>query len=233
MLRKRISSILVAGIVTLSMTGCNMKEEYRQLLEHELQRIEEPVEYELPHMEQEAKDIENKVQSKQSREDLYKQVNEGKVEQKQPKQQSESSKSNDESTRKPRYNGAGVYVGDLTDSEVERLNKATDKTLDKLQKELEKEIEKELQQMEQQVTDKEQVKQQEINDEEQVKSGHTAYDESDDRINDVIDEREDYWRTDGDVPNNEPTTEESNEPKVRINVQDIQESQEYVEQFNN
>lgn len=170
MLRKRISSILVAGVVAISMTGCNMKEEYRQLLEHELQRIEEPVEYELPHMEQEAKDIENKVQNKQSREDLYKQVNEGKVEQEQPKQQSKNNKSNDKTP-------------------------------------------------EQQVNDKEQVKQ-EINEEEQVKSGHTAYDESDDRINDVIDEREDYWETDGDeyaqpeqeYKSNEETNTSNNEP---------------------
>lgn len=195
MLRKRISSILVAGVVAISMTGCNVKDTYKQLLEQELQRIEstETIEYELPQMEQDAKEVESKVKEQKSRQELYNEVNQGKVEQEQPKQQSKNNKSNDKTP--------------------------------------EQQVKQE--QPKQQVNDKEQVKQQEINDEEQVKSGHTAYDESDDRINDVIDEREDYWRTDGDVPNNEPTTEESNEPKVQINVQDIQESQEYVEQFNN
>ena len=171
MLRKRISSILVACVVAMSMTGCNIGVDDTELLERKVQQLEQQIEdmeqtkdvveeqleqeeQQMPKMEQEAKEIETKVKQ-------------------QPKQQPK-----------------------------------------------------------QKVNEEEQVKQ-EINDEEQVKSGHTAYDESDDRINDVIDEREDYWHTDGDLPNNQPTIEESNEPKVIINVQDIIESQELIEQSNN
>jgi TolA-binding protein len=167
---KRISSILVACVVAMSMTGCNIGVDDTELLERKVQQLEQQIEdmeqakdvveeqleqeeQQIPKMEQEAKEIETKVKE-------------------QPKQQ------------------------------VKQQPK------------------------------QEQVKQQEINDEEQVKSGHTAYDESDDRINDVIDAREDYWHTDGDLPNNQPTTYESNEPKVIINGYDIIESQEYVEQFN-
>lgn len=171
MVIKRISSILVACVVAMSMTGCNIGVDDTELLERKVQQLEQQIEdmeqtkdvveeqleqeeQQMPKMEQEAKEIETKVKQ-------------------QPKQQPK-----------------------------------------------------------QKVNEEEQVKQ-EINDEEQVKSGHTAYDESDDRINDVIDEREDYWHTDGDLPNNQPTIEESNEPKVIINVQDIIESQELIEQSNN
>lgn len=175
MLRKRISSILVAGVIAMSMTGCNIGVDDTELLERKVQQLEQQIEdmeqskdvveeqleqeeQQIPKMEQEAKEIENKVKEQPKQ-----------VKQEQPKQK---------------------------------------------------------------VNEEEQVKQ-EINDEEQVKSGHTAYDESDDRINDVIDEREDYWHTDGDLPDNQPTIEESNEPKVIINVQDIIESQELIEQSNN
>lgn len=169
MLRKRISSILVACVVAMSMTGCNIGVDDTELLERRVQQLEQQIEdmeqtkdvveeqleqeeQQMPKMEQEAKEIETKVKQ-------------------QPKQQPKQVK-------------------------------------------------------------QEQPKQK-VNEEEQVKSGHTAYDESDDRINDVIDEREDYWHTDGDLPNNQPTIEESNEPKVIINVQDIIESQELIEQSNN
>ena len=179
MLRKRISSILVACVVAMSMTGCNIGVDDTELLERRVQQLEQQIEdmeqtkdvveeqleqeeQQMPKMEQEAKEIETKVKQ-------------------QPKQQPKQVKQ---------------------------------------------------EQPKQKVNEEEQVKQ-EINDEEQVKSGHTAYDESDDRINDVIDEREDYWHTDGDLPNNQPTIEESNEPKVIINVQDIIESQELIEQSNN
>lgn len=139
MLRKRISSILVATVIAMSMTGCNIGVDDTELLERRVQQLEQQIE----DMEQ-TKDVvkEQLKQEVQSKEEQPSKAAE-------PKQQSENNKSSDESTRKPRYNGAGEYVGDFTDKEVEQLNKATDKTLDKLQEQLEKELEKELEQMEQ------------------------------------------------------------------------------------
>lgn len=109
---------------------------------------------------------------------------------------------------------------------VEEQLEQEEQQMPKMEQE-DKEIETKVKEQPKQQVKQPQPKQQEINDEEQVKSGHTAYDESDDRINDVIDEREDYWETDGDEyaqpqykSNEETNTYE--EPTI---------SQEAVEQY--
>jgi hypothetical protein len=185
---KRIASILVASVVAMSMTGCNIGVDDTELLERKVQQLEQQIE----DMEQ-AKDVveEQLEQEVQSKEEQPTKAAE-------PKQQSENNKSNDESTRKPRYNGAGVYIGDFTDSEVEQLNKAIDKTLDHMTDEINKEIEKELQQMEQ----------------------------------------DDYWETDGDLPNPEPqykSNEETNtyeEPTVGEPTNSPEVAEQYMRENN-
>lgn len=138
----------------------------------------------------------------------------------------------------------GVDDTELLERRVQQLEQQIDdmeQAKDVVEEQLEQEeqqmpkMEQEAKEIETKVKEqpKQQVKQeqpkQEINDEEQVKSGHTAYDESDDRINDVIDEREDYWETDGDEYAQPEQQYQSNEETNTYEEPTI--SQEAVEQY--
>ena len=85
-------------------------------------------------------------------------------------------KAKDESTRKPRY-WLGVYIGDYTDSEVEAMNKKIDKEIDK--------------------AIQEQFKDDNTNSDVDERNNYKPADNNYD---------EDYWKTDGDLPE-EQTTE--------------------------
>ena len=170
MLNKRIASLLVAGMVMVSMVGCQSTKghvEYNDMREN-------PIESQYEDQDSKQGKEEKDLTVKEKRE-----VEKAKEAAKEVKKQG---KAKDESTRKPRY-WLGVYIGDFTDSEVEAMNK-------KISDEIDKAIEKEFQ---------------------------------DDNTNSDVDERnnykpadnnydEDYWKTDGDLPNGD--YDDNDEPAI-------------------
>ena len=156
MLNKRIASILVAGMVMVSMVGCQSTKghvEYNDMRENPI--------------ESQYEDQDSK-QSKEEKDLTVKEKREVEKAKEAAKEVKKQGKAKDESTRKPRY-WLGVYIGDFTDSEVEAMNK-------KISDEIDKAIEKEFQ-----------------NDD------NTSSDE-------------DYWKTDGDLPNGD--YDDNDEPAI-------------------
>ena len=167
MLNKRIASILVAGMVMVSMVGCQSTKghvEYNDMRENPI--------------ESQYEDQDSK-QSKEAKDLTVKEKREVEKAKEAAKEVKKQGKAKDESTRKPRY-WLGVYIGDFTDSEVEAMNK-------KISNEIDKAIQ------------------------EQFKDNNTNSD-VDDRAEyekeyqpkDHTGEDEDYWKTDGDIPETEP-----------------------------
>ena len=99
------------------------------------------------------------------------------------KQVKNSGKAADESTRKPRY-WLGQYIGDYTDSEVAAMNKI-------IYDEIDKAIEKEFQ-----------------NDDTNSDIDDRAEYEKEYQPKDHTGEDEDYWKTDGDIPETEQPEEQ-------------------------
>ena len=155
MLNKRIASILVAGMVMVSMVGCQSTKghvEYNDMRENPI--------------ESQYEDQDSK-QSKEEKDLTVKEKREVEKAKEAAKEVKKQGKAKDESTRKPRY-WLGVYIGDFTDSEVEAMNK-------KISDEIDKAIQ------------------------EQFKDDNTNSDE-------------DYWKTDGDLPNGD--YDDNDEPAI-------------------
>lgn len=124
MLNKRIASILVAGMVMVSMVGCQSTKghvEYNDMRENPI--------------ESQYEDQDSK-QSKEEKDLTVKEKREVEKAKEAAKEVKKQGKAKDESTRKPRY-WLGVYIGDFTDSEVEAMNK---KIYDEIDKAIEKEF---------------------------------------------------------------------------------------------
>ena len=118
MLNKRIASILVAGMVMVSMVGCQSTKghvEYNDMRENPI--------------ESQYEDQDSK-QSKEEKDLTVKEKREVEKAKEAAKEVKKQGKAKDESTRKPRY-WLGVYIGDFTDSEVEAMNKKISDEIDK------------------------------------------------------------------------------------------------------
>lgn len=167
MLNKRIASILVAGMVMVSMVGCQSTKghvEYNDMRENPI--------------ESQYEDQDSK-QSKEEKDLTVKEKREVEKAKEAAKEVKKQGKAKDESTRKPRY-WLGVYIGDFTDSEEEAMNK-------KIYDEIDKAIEKEFQNDNNTNSD--------VNDRNNYKPADNNYDE-------------DYWKTDGDIPEEEQPEEQ-------------------------
>lgn len=167
MLNKRIASLLVAGMVMVSMVGCQSTKghvEYNDMRENPI--------------ESQYEDQDSK-QSKEEKDLTVKEKREVEKAKEAAKEVKKQGKAKDESTRKPRY-WLGVYIGDFTDSEVEAMNK-------KIYDEIDKAIEKEFQNDNNTNSD--------VDDRNNYKPADNNYDE-------------DYWKTDGDIPEEEQPEEQ-------------------------
>lgn len=151
--------------------------------EAELENRVQQLEQQLEEQQQEEQQQEEQQQKGREEKDLtVKEKREVEKAKEAAKEVKKQGKAKDESTRKPRY-WLGVYIGDFTDSEVEAMNKKIDKEIDKAIQE-------------------------------QFK---------DDNTNSDVDERnnykpadnnygEDYWKTDGDLPNGD--YDDNDEPAI-------------------
>ena len=118
MLNKRITSVLVTGMIMVSMVGCQSTKghvEYNDMRENPI--------------ESQYEDQDSK-QSKEEKDLTVKEKREVEKAKEATKEVKKQGKTKDESTRKPRY-WLGVYIGDFTDSEVEAMNKKIEKEIDK------------------------------------------------------------------------------------------------------
>ena len=114
MLNKRIASLLVSGMVMVSMVGCQSSKE--QQLEQRVQQLEQQLE------EKEEKDAENVTAGEyleQHKGDASAEIDTTKT----GKTRADG--------RKARYTANGVFVGYFTDAEVKQLNKGIAEAIDK------------------------------------------------------------------------------------------------------
>lgn len=175
MLNKRIASILVAGMVMVSMVGCQSTKGHVEYIDNRQNPIESQYEGEDSKQGKEEKDL----TVKEKRE-----VEKAKEAAKEVKKQG---KAKDESTRKPRY-WLGVYIGDFTDSEVEAMNK-------KISDEIDKAIQEQF---------KDDNTNSDVDERNNYKPADNNYDE-------------DYWKTDGDIPEEEQPEEQQPEEQPTFN----------------
>ena len=171
MLNKRIASLLVSGMVMVSMVGCQSSKE--QQLEQRVQQLEQQLE------EKEEKDAENVTAGEyleQHKGDASAEIDTTKT----GKTRADG--------RKARYTANGVFVGYFTDAEVKQLNKGIAEAIDKEFKR-------------QQSTTKQ-------NDNTNSDVDDRAEYEKEYQPKDHTGEDEDYWKTDGDLPEEEQPEEQ-------------------------
>lgn len=158
MLNKRIASLLVSGMVMVSMVGCQSSKE--QQLEQRVQQLEQQLEEKEEKEEKDAENVTAGEYLEQHKGDASAEIDTTKT----GKTRADG--------RKARYTANGVFVGYFTDAEVKQLNKGIAEAIDK---ELKK----------QQSTTKQ--------------DNNTNSDE-------------DYWKTDGDLPNGD--YDDNDEPAI-------------------
>lgn len=166
MLNKRIASLLVSGMVMVSMVGCQSSKE--QQLEQRVQQLEQQLE------EKEEKDVENVTAGEyleQHKGDASAEIDTTKT----GKTRADG--------RKARYTANGVFVGYFTDAEVKQLNKGIQEAIDK---ELKKQ---------QSTTKQDNNTNSDVDDRAEYEKEYQPKDHTG--------EDEDYWKTDGDLPEEE------------------------------
>lgn len=185
MLNKRIASILVSGMVMVSMVGCQSTRGHVEYIDNRQNPIESQYEGE-----------DSKTEEKATKELTVKERREVEKAKEAGKQVKKSNKASDENTRKPRY-WLGQYIGDYTDSEVEAMNKI-------IYNEIDKAIEKEFQNNNNTNSD--------IDDRAEYEKEYQPKDHTG--------EDEDYWKTDGDLPEEQTTEPEGayTEPADNNNI---------------
>ena len=170
MLNKRIASLLVSGMVMVSMVGCQSSKE--QQLEQRVQQLEQQLE------EKEEKDAENVTAGKyleQHKGDASAEIDTTKT----GKTRADG--------RKARYTANGVFVGYFTDAEVKQLNKGIQEAIDKEFK------------RQQSTTKQDDNTNSDVDERNNYKPADNNYDE-------------DYWKTDGDLPNGD--YDDNDEPAI-------------------
>lgn len=171
MLNKRIASLLVSGMVMVSMVGCQSSKE--QQLEQRVQQLEQQLE------EKEEKDAENVTAGEyleQHKGDASAEIDTTKT----GKTRADG--------RKARYTANGVFVGYFTDAEVKQLNKGIAEAIDK---ELKKQ---------QSTTKQDDNTNSDVDDRAEYEKEYQPKDHTG--------EDEDYWETDGDIPETEQPEEQ-------------------------
>ena len=182
MLNKRIASLLVSGMVMVSMVGCQSSKE--QQLEQRVQQLEQQLE------EKEEKDAKNVTAGE------YLEQHKGDASAKIDTTKTGKTRADG---RKARYTANGVFVGYFTDAEVKQLNKGIAEAIDK---ELKKQ---------QSTTKQDDNTNSDIDDRAEYEKEYQPKDHTG--------EDEDYWKTDGDLPEEEQSKESntSNNQDIKLN----------------